>query len=166
MRNQHLYQVAIKAGLYRKALQVCIYLTLLHIPLPFSDSSPNLNVSNHSVAGHQAHRTGYLGLVPDETGEKFVSPFAPTEDQIRDPPHAKPTLYHVTIKAGLFRKAVQVPQSSTSVHIPTRRQHASSQLNLQKIALVHLFYSLCSFRTHRIDRSPINFIGTIFLFEG
>ena len=30
------------------------------------------------------------------------------EDRTRDPPHKNPTLYRVAIKAGLYRKAVQV----------------------------------------------------------
>ena len=32
----------------------------------------------------------------------------PAEDRTRDPPHKNPTLYRVAIKAGLYRKAVQV----------------------------------------------------------
>ena len=34
--------------------------------------------------------------------------FAPAEDRTRDRPHKSPTLYRVAIKAGLYRKAVQV----------------------------------------------------------
>ena len=51
-----------------------------------------------------------LHLVPDVTcvGEKkYESPFALAEDRTRDPPHVKQN-YHVTIKAGLCRKALQV----------------------------------------------------------
>ena len=40
--------------------------------------------------------------------KKCLSPFAPAEDRTRDPPHKNPTLYRVAIKAGLYRKAVQV----------------------------------------------------------
>ena len=32
----------------------------------------------------------------------------PAEDRTHDPPHKNPTLYRVAIKAGLYRKAVQV----------------------------------------------------------
>ena len=42
------------------------------------------------------------------TVEKMLITFAPAEDRTRDTPHAKPTLYHVAIKAGSYRKAVQV----------------------------------------------------------
>ena len=45
---------------------------------------------------------------PNVTGEeKFFGP-NPAEDRTRDSPHKNPTLYRVAIKAGLYRKAVQV----------------------------------------------------------
>ena len=45
---------------------------------------------------------------PDVTGEEtFFGPY-PAEDRTRDPPHKNPKLYRVAIKAGLYRKAVQV----------------------------------------------------------
>ena len=34
--------------------------------------------------------------------------FTPAEDRTRDPLHAQPNLYRAAIKAGLYRKAVQV----------------------------------------------------------
>ena len=57
-----------------------IYLSLLHISPVFSDSSSNLNLSNHSIPGHQACRATkpvircYLRCLPGFTGEKFYSP--------------------------------------------------------------------------------------------
>ena len=39
--------------------------------------------------------------------EKFFDP-NPAEDRTRGPPHKNPTLYRVAIKAGSYRKAVQV----------------------------------------------------------
>ena len=39
-------------------------------------------------------------------GEGII--FTPAEDRICDPLHANPNLYRVTIKAGLYRKSVQV----------------------------------------------------------
>ena len=45
---------------------------------------------------------------PNVTGEeKFFGP-DPAEDRTRDPPHKNQTLYRVAIKAGLYRKTVQV----------------------------------------------------------
>ena len=41
------------------------------------------------------------------SAEKFFGP-DPAEDRTRDPPYKNPTLYRIAIKAGLYRKAVQV----------------------------------------------------------
>ena len=49
----------------------------------------------------------YVGA-PNVTGEETIFRPDPAEDLTRDPPHVKRTLYHVAIKAGLYRKAVQV----------------------------------------------------------
>ena len=42
------------------------------------------------------------------TGENILITFAPAGDRTCDPPHKSPILYRVAIKAGLYRKAVQV----------------------------------------------------------
>ena len=42
------------------------------------------------------------------TGEKILITFVPAEKRTRNPPHVKQTLYHIAIKAVLYRKAVQV----------------------------------------------------------
>ena len=48
---------------------------------------------------------GYLRWVPNVTGEKLLRHDRGSNlGRLRD----RPTLYHVTIKAGLYRKAVQV----------------------------------------------------------
>ena len=49
----------------------------------------------------------YVGA-PNVTGEEKIFRPDPAEDRTRDPPHVKRILYHVTIKAGLYRKAVLV----------------------------------------------------------
>ena len=46
---------------------------------------------------------------PNITGEKMeIKHFSPTGDRTRSAGLKSPTLYHVAIKAGLYRKAVQV----------------------------------------------------------
>ena len=48
--------------------------------------------------------------------EKLPIIFTPAEDRTNDPLHAHPNLYHAAIKAGLYRKGVQVcyiPNSTT-----------------------------------------------------
>ena len=50
----------------------------------------------------------FMGLPGvDEEEEKIFGP-DPAEDRIRDPPYKHTALYRVAIKAGLYRKAVQV----------------------------------------------------------
>ena len=41
-------------------------------------------------------------------GEEKLPIFTPAEDRTRDPLHVHPNLYRAAIKAGLYRKAVQV----------------------------------------------------------
>ena len=55
----------------------------------------------------------------------------PAEDRTREPPHKNPTLYHVAIKAGLYRKAVQVcyipiPCDILPLHIEIRPRISGS----------------------------------------
>ena len=49
----------------------------------------------------------YFGA-PNVTDEEKYLRTDPAEDRTRDPLHAKRTLYHVAIKASLYRTAVQV----------------------------------------------------------
>ena len=52
----------------------------------------------------------------DVTSGKVLTTFVPTEDRTHDLPYKNPTLYCIAIKAGLFRRAVQVcfiPNSTT-----------------------------------------------------
>ena len=45
---------------------------------------------------------------PDVTGEKMLSTFCPGRGSEQDLLHGNQTLYRIAIKAGLYRKAVQV----------------------------------------------------------
>ena len=100
-----LSNIAIKVGLYRKAVKVC------YIPntTTFLDLSPNLSLSfNEPIPDMnvlRAHRKG-LCWAPDVTGEKVLSTFAPAEDWTCDPLYAKPTFYHVAIKTGLHQQGL------------------------------------------------------------
>ena len=108
-----LYRIAIKAGLYRKAVQVC------HIPIPGDilplhiDIRPCISwsprITWNENQGVLCTYVGYLRWAPNVTGEKFLC-----RDRGSNPVGwtQSPTLYRVTIKAGLYRKAVQV------CHIP------------------------------------------------
>ena len=55
---------------------------------------------------------GYLRWAPNVTGEKMGITFFPDQGSNQGRLRDRPTLYHVAIKAGLYRKAVQV------YHIP------------------------------------------------
>ena len=50
--------------------------------------------------------------------EKLPIIFTPAEDRTRDPLHAHPNLYRAAVKAGLYRKAVQV------CYIPTNTTYS------------------------------------------
>ena len=101
--KQMLYHVAIKAGLYKCA----IYLTLLHIPPPFLNSSPNLNLSSHEPIADmdvlRAHQTGYLCWVPDITGEKILITFAPAEESNPQPLTCEPNTLLSCSKARQYK---------------------------------------------------------------
>ena len=58
------------------------------------------------------HTVGYLRWAPNVTGEKMEITFFPNRGSNPVRWTQSPTLYHVAIKAGLYRKAVQV------YHIP------------------------------------------------
>ena len=109
-----LYHVAIKAGLYRKAVQVN------HIPIT-TTYSPSilrfvcecqfeqpLNIRPPSISGHQAHQTGLLTLGARCNRWKNSNHLCRSRGSNPVRWTQSPTLYHVTIKAGLYRKAVQV----------------------------------------------------------
>ena len=111
-----LYHVAIKAGLYRRAVQV------YHIPIPgdilplqieirpWISRSPR--ITWNETRGVICIHVGYLRRAPNVTVEKMEMTFFP--DRGSNPVRwtRSPTLYHVYIKAGLYRNAVQV------YHIP------------------------------------------------
>ena len=111
-----LYHVAIKAGLYRKAVQV------YHIPIPGDilplqlEIRPRISRSPRITWNETQRvlctRVGYLRWAPNVTGEKMEITFFPNRGSNPVRWTQSPTLYHVAIKAGLYRKAVQV------YHIP------------------------------------------------
>ena len=89
--------------------QCPIYLTLLHIPIPFLDSSPNLNLSNHSLPGHQPHKMGLFTLGARCSPGWGSNPWTSTCEANTLP---------CAIKDGLYCKAVQVcyiPNTTTVV---------------------------------------------------
>ena len=71
-----------------------------------------LNLSNHSIPGHQAHQMGLFMLVDRCNRWKNSNHLCRGRGSNSGRLHDRPTLYHVAIKAGLYRKAVQV------YHIP------------------------------------------------
>ena len=107
-----LYHVAIKAGLYRKAVQVCyipIPGDILPLQLeirPWISRSPR--ITWNETQGVLCTHVGYLRWAPNVTGGKMEITFFP--DRGSNPVRwtQSLTLYHVAIKAGLYRKAVQV----------------------------------------------------------
>ena len=79
--------------------------TLLHIPPPALDSPSNLNLSNHSLPGHKAHRTRLFTLGARCNRWRNANHLLP---RLRVEPATlrtkSQTLYRVAIKAGLYRK--------------------------------------------------------------
>ena len=116
--------VSIKASLYRKAVQV------YHIPIittyspsvfGFVRGSPfeqPLNTRPPSLPGHQAHQTGLCALGARCNRWKNSNHQCHGRGSNLGRLPDRPTLYHVAIKAGLYRKAVQVyhiPITTTSL---------------------------------------------------
>ena len=107
-----LYHVAIKAGLYRKAVQVCYILIpgdVLPLQLeirPWISRSPR--IMWNETQGVLCTHVGYLQWAPNVTGEKMEITFFPNQGSNPVCWTQSLTLYHVAIKAGLYRKAVQV----------------------------------------------------------
>ena len=113
-----LYHIAIKASLYGKAVQV------YHIPIT-STYSPSILRFIHeslfeqplssrppSLLGHQAHQMGLFALGTRCNRWKNSNHQCRSRGSNPGHPRDRPTLYNVAIKAGLYRKAVQV------YHIP------------------------------------------------
>ena len=110
-----LYHVAIKAGLYCKAVQV------YHIPKPgdilplqleirpWISRSPR--ITWNETKGVLCTHVGYLRWAPNVTGEKMEITFFPDQGSNPGSLRDRPTLYHVTI-GSIGTKAVQL------YHIP------------------------------------------------
>ena len=68
----------------------------------------------------------------DVIGENILSPSVTAEDRTRDTPHKNPTLYHVAIKTGFYRKTtytcVRIILNSSTYPLPFL--DSSSNLNL------------------------------------
>ena len=107
-----LYHVAIKAGLYRKAVQVSYILIpgdILPLQIeirPWISRSPR--ITWNETQGVLSTHVGYLRWAPNVTGEKNVNDIFPDRESNPVRCTQSPTLYHVAIKAGLYRKAIQV----------------------------------------------------------
>ena len=106
-----LYLVAIKAGLYRKAVQES-YIPIpgdilpLQIEIrPWISRSPR--ITWNETQGVLCTHVGYLRWAPNVTGEKMEITFFP--DRGSNPVRwtQSPTLYHVAIKAGLNSDVVE-----------------------------------------------------------
>ena len=110
--SQTLYRVAIKAGLYRKAVQVYIIPNIATYSPSILDSFPESQLDIlriyflHGCA--PSHRMGYFTLVARCNRGKMLNTFCPDRGSNQDLLRDSQTLYCVAIKAGLYRKAVQV----------------------------------------------------------
>ena len=97
-----LYRVAIKAGLYRKAVQV------YHIPIP-SDNLPlqleicpgisrSPRITQNETQGVLCTHVGYLQCAPNVTGAKMEITFFPDRGSSPGCLRYKPIIYRVLIK--------------------------------------------------------------------
>ena len=99
------------------------------LPDPFLDSSTNLNLSNHSISGHQAPRVtrptrrGYLRWAPNVIGETNSN--HQCRSRVSNPGRLRDrsALYRVAIKAGLYRKAVQVYHITITTTLRRNNNH-------------------------------------------
>ena len=113
-----LYHIAIKAGLcYCMMCQ-----SLLHIPPPFFDSSSNLNLSNHSISGHQGARCKrWIILITNATSGYWTQ-------------H-----YHVAKKAGLNRKAVHVYYIPITITVELGHFYVQSKAGPKSLHAKHAY---------------------------
>ena len=120
------YSIAMKAGLYYKAVQVHVY----HIPItttyysssfrfvPNSQFEQPLNTRLPSLLGHQAHQMELFTISSKWYRCKHSNHHCHCLGS--NPGHLRnrPTLYHVAIKVCLYRNAVKVylvPITTTSI---------------------------------------------------
>ena len=107
-----LYHVAIKAGLYRKPVQVC-YIPIPGVILPLQIEirpwiSRSPRITWNETKGVLCTHVGYLRWAPNLQMKKMEITFSPERGSNPVRWTQSPALYHVAIKAGLYRKAVQV----------------------------------------------------------
>ena len=110
--SRALYHVAIKAGVYRKAVQV--YDTPNLYPVTLSPSILNSSSNSQKYKNHMKpdlrSSNAYVGFFPlGAICHGLLKTFhALAEDRTGDPSISSRALYHVAIKASLYRKVVQV----------------------------------------------------------
>ena len=85
----------------------CYIFLPLHIEICPRISESTRITGNETQGGLMHMWVIYVGA-PNVTGEEKIFSPNPAEDRTRDPSHKNPTLYRIAIKAGLYRKAVQV----------------------------------------------------------
>ena len=108
-----LYCITLKKGLYCKAVQVCYMHILSDIPHfqieihPWISRSPRITW-NVIQGVFLCTYVGYLHWASNVTGEKCRSHFLLDSGLYPGCRIQSPALYRIAIKAGLYRKAVQV----------------------------------------------------------
>ena len=126
-----LYRVTIKAGLYRKAVQVCyipISGDILPLQLeirPWISRSPR--ITWNETQGVLCTHVGYLRWAPNVTGEKMEIHFSPTGDRTRSAGLKSYTLPRCY-------KSRLLPQGSTSVLYTYTQWHKSVTLTYRSWA--------------------------------
>ena len=90
-------------AIFQRLMEHCMEEINLHECLIFLDDIHVL-VFSQNFEEHLGSLEAVFSRLTNGTGDGPD----PAEDRTRDPPHAKRTLYHFAIKAGFYRKAVQV----------------------------------------------------------
>ena len=142
-QSPKLYHVAIKAGLYRKAVQVYhIPITTTYSPsiLRFvheSQFEQPLNTRPPSLLDHQALQMGLftLGARCNRWKNSNHQCCSWGSNLVRWT--QSPTLYHVAIKAGLYHKAVQV------YHIPITTTYVFIHHSMNTMTLMSCPHAVC-----------------------
>ena len=106
--SQTLYRVDIKAGAYRKELQMCIIPYITKYSPSILDSQLDIPRIYFDTDVLRAIGWVILRWAPNVTGEKMLNTFCPGRGSNQDLLRGSQTLYRVVIKASSYRKAVQV----------------------------------------------------------
>ena len=138
IQSPALYHVAIKAGFYRKAVEV-YHVPNCYIPPSYNETfvciHANTNVTKLQVTTqHLLRPSGSKAATPtlatkcNRKGEKNPNHIFPNRGSNPVRRIQSPALYHVAIKAGFYRKAVEV------YHIPNCYKTTSLQSLSQNIS--------------------------------